>query len=98
MLAFTGVARKAWVSPVCGPLSTVPIPTICPRSLTWLAMVGKRLEVEGNIVPRSVITPSCQMKACDQLKLESSRNLSGRTDDEEESVHRRADHRDFEAA
>ena len=28
MLAFTGVARKAWVSPACGPLSTVPIPTI----------------------------------------------------------------------
>jgi hypothetical protein len=28
MLASTGVARKAWVSPACGPLSTVPIPAI----------------------------------------------------------------------
>src|SRR5215472_5716096 len=40
ILSSTGVARKAWVSPVCGPLSTVAIPTICPRSLIWLAMVG----------------------------------------------------------
>src|SRR5215471_20124426 len=70
-LALTGVARKAWVSPAWGPLSTVPIPTICPRSLILLAMVAKRLELAGNSVLRSVITPFCQMKACDQLKLES---------------------------
>ena len=38
--SFTGVARKAWVSPTCGPLSTVAIPAICPRSLIWLAMVA----------------------------------------------------------
>jgi transposase len=33
-----------------------------------------------------------------QLKLEFSRNLNGRTGDEEEPVHGRADHRDIEAA
>src|SRR5215472_10827100 len=48
ILSSTGVARKACVSPVCGPLSTVAIPTICPRSLIWLAMVGKRLDSSGN--------------------------------------------------
>src|SRR5580704_1342317 len=71
ILSFTGVARKAWMSPVCGPLSTVAIPTICPRSLIWLAMVGYRLELAGNSVLRLVITPSCQIKALDQLKLAS---------------------------
>ena len=70
-LAFTGFARKAWVSPAWGPLSTVAMPEICPRSLILLAMVAKRLELAGNSVLRSVITPSCQMKACDQLKPES---------------------------
>src|SRR5215471_9066746 len=70
-LAFTGVARKAWVSPACGPVSTVAIPAICPRSLIWLAMVAKRLELAGNSVLRSVITPSCQMKARIKLRLES---------------------------
>src|SRR5215472_173828 len=71
MLAFTGVARKAWISPACRPLSTVAMPEICPGSLIFLAMVGYRLELAGNSVLRSLITPPCQMKAWDQLKLES---------------------------
>src|ERR1700719_4128937 len=37
ILSFTGVARKAWMSPACGPLSTVAMPEICPRSLILLA-------------------------------------------------------------
>jgi len=57
ILSFTGVARKAWMSPACGPLSTVAMPEICPRSLILLAMVAKRLELAGNSVFRSVITP-----------------------------------------
>src|SRR5205085_9111896 len=71
MLSFTGVARKAWVSPACGPLSTVAMPEICPLSLIWLAMVAYSLELAGNSVLRSVITLFCQMKARDQLKWES---------------------------
>jgi hypothetical protein len=34
-------------------------------------MVAYRLELAGNSVLRSVMTPSCQMKPWDQLKLES---------------------------
>src|SRR5215467_7147381 len=71
MLCLRGVARKAWMSPACGPLSTVAMPEICPLSLILLAMVAKRLELAGNSVLRSVITPFCQMKAWDQLNLES---------------------------
>jgi hypothetical protein len=71
MLSFTGVARKAWMSPVWGPETTVAIPEICPRSLILLAEIMKRLESAGISVLRSVITPFCQMKPWDQLKLES---------------------------
>src|SRR5215472_7530054 len=71
-LAFTGVARKEWILPTSGPLRTVAMPEICPRSLILLAMVAKRLESAGNSVLRSVITPFCQMKACDQLKFLSN--------------------------
>ena len=39
MLSFTGVNRMAWMSPSCGPLCTIAIPEICPRSLILLAMV-----------------------------------------------------------
>jgi hypothetical protein len=70
-LAFTGVARKGWVSPACGPLSTVAMPEICPRSLIQLTMVAYRLELAGNSVLRSVITPFCQMKTPLKLPLES---------------------------
>src|SRR5262249_17272148 len=70
-LASTGVARKAWTLPASGPLSTIAMPEICPRSLILLAMVAKRLESAGNSVLRSVITPFCQMKPWAQLKLES---------------------------
>ena len=59
------------MSPAWGPVSTVPIPEICPRSLILLAEIMKRLESAGISVLRSVITPSCQMKPRDQLKLES---------------------------
>src|ERR1700693_2325881 len=71
MLCLTGVARKAWILPASGPLSTIAMPEICPRSLILFAMVAKRLELAGNSVLRSVITPFCQMKPWDQLKLES---------------------------
>jgi hypothetical protein len=71
MLWCAGVARKAWMFPASGPLTTIVMPEICPRSLILLAMTGKRLELAGNSVLRSVITLSCQMKAWDQLKLES---------------------------
>ena len=57
--------------PACGPLSTVAMPEICPLSLILLAEIMKRLESAGMRVFRSVITPSCQMKPWDQLKLES---------------------------
>ena len=57
MLPFAGVARKAWMLPASVPLSTVAMPEICPRSLILLAMVAKRLELAGNSVLRSVITP-----------------------------------------
>jgi hypothetical protein len=40
MLACTGVARKAWMLPASGPLSTIAMPEICPRSLILLAMVA----------------------------------------------------------
>jgi hypothetical protein len=71
MLCLTGVAIKAWMLPLCGPLRTIAIPEICPRSLILLAMTAKRLELAGNSVLRSVMTLFCQMKAWDQLKLES---------------------------
>ena len=57
--------------PLSGPLRTIAMPEICPRSLISLAMVTKRLALAGNNVLRSVITPSCQMKPWDQLNLES---------------------------
>src|SRR5271170_3826918 len=58
--SFTGVARKAWTLPVSGPLRTVAMPEICPRSLILLAMVARRWRLEslGNRVLRSVNTPS----------------------------------------
>ena len=37
MLPFTGVARKAWMLPASGPLSTIAMPEICPPSLISLA-------------------------------------------------------------
>ena len=40
MLWCTGVARKAWMLPASGPVSTVAMPEICPRSLILLAMVA----------------------------------------------------------
>ena len=58
MLSFTGVARKAWTLPSSGPLRTVAMPEICPRSLILLAVVHERLEPIGNSVLRSVITSS----------------------------------------
>src|SRR5215471_14669084 len=70
-LAFTGVARKEWTLPTSGPLSTIAMPEICPRSLMLLAEITKRLESAGNSVLRSVITRFCQMKPWDQLKPES---------------------------
>ena len=36
-----------------GPLSTIAMPEICPRSLILLAMVAKRLAPAGNSVMRS---------------------------------------------
>src|SRR5580692_12470845 len=70
-LWFAGVARKAWMLPASDPLRTIAIPEICPRSLILLAMTAKRLELAGNSVLRSVMTLFCQMKAWDQLKVES---------------------------
>ena len=70
MLSFTGVNRMAWMLPASGPLRTIAMAPICPRSLILLAMVANRLEL-ANSVLRSVITPSCQIKAWAQLKLES---------------------------
>src|SRR5262249_11397048 len=67
----TGVARKAWISPLWGPLCTVAMPEICPRSLILLAEITKRLESAGISALMSVITPFCQMKPWDQLKSES---------------------------
>ena len=72
MLSFTGVARNAWMSPAWGPVCTVAIPEICPRSLILLAEIMKRLESAGISVFRSVITPFCQMKPWDQLLPEST--------------------------
>ena len=59
-LAFTGVARKAWILPVSGPVRTVAMPEICPRSLILFAMVARRWRLVslGNSELRSVITPS----------------------------------------
>src|SRR6202035_3843194 len=71
MLWRAGVARKAWMLPAFGPLSTIAMPEICPRSLILFAITAKRLELAGNSVLRLVITLFCQMKAWDQLKLES---------------------------
>src|SRR5271163_1116240 len=71
MLSFTGVNRMAWMLPSSGPLRTIAMAPICPRSLILLAMVANRLELAGISVLRSVITPSCQIKAWAQLKLES---------------------------
>jgi hypothetical protein len=66
ILSFTGVNRRAWILPSSGPLMTVAIPEICPRSLILLAAIMKRLESPGISVLRSVITPSCEMKPWDQ--------------------------------
>src|SRR5580698_11335234 len=66
MLSSTGVNRMAWILPSSGPLMTVAMPEICPRSLILLAAMMKRLEsLEMNVV-RSVSTLSCQMKPRDQ--------------------------------
>jgi hypothetical protein len=51
MLALTGVARKAWMSPACGPVSTVAMPEICPLSLILLAKRGS-----------SAVFPRCSTK------------------------------------
>jgi hypothetical protein len=43
-----------WMSPACGPLSTVAMPEICPRSLILLAMSdGGTLRV---VITRAAIT------------------------------------------
>src|SRR5271163_5099160 len=42
--SLAGVNRMAWILPVSGPVSTVAIPEICPRSLILLAAMMKRLE------------------------------------------------------
>ena len=47
ILSFTGVNRRAWILPSSGPLMTVAIPEICPRSLILLAAIMKRLESPG---------------------------------------------------
>ena len=52
--------------PASGPVITVAIPEICPRSLILLAAITNRLESAGNSVLRSIITPSCTMKPWDQ--------------------------------
>src|SRR5271170_7397805 len=61
-----GVSRMAWILPVSGPVSTVAMPEICPRSLILPAALMKRLESLEMSVFRSVITLSCQMKPRDQ--------------------------------
>src|SRR5215472_14429099 len=48
-----GVNRMAWILPVSGPVSTVAMPEICPRSLILLAALMKRLESLGMSVYRS---------------------------------------------
>jgi hypothetical protein len=45
MLCVTGVAIKAWMLPICGPLCTIAMPEICPRSLILFAMTARRLEL-----------------------------------------------------
>ena len=70
MLAFIGVARKTRILPASGPLSTVAISEICPRELLSLAMLAYRLVLAGKSVLRSVITPFCQIKPWDELKVE----------------------------
>src|SRR5579862_2016888 len=69
--SLTGVATKAWIWPLSGPLRTNPMPPISPRSLILAAKVAHMLELSENNVLRLVITPSCQMKAWAQLKVES---------------------------
>src|SRR5580704_4075070 len=64
--SLAGVNRMAWIFPASGPVSTVAIPEICPRSLILLAAMMKRLESSRMSVFRSVITLSCQMKPRDQ--------------------------------
>jgi len=71
MLASTGVKRIEWMSPAWGPVTTVAIPEICPRSLILLALIMRRLESSGISVLRSVSTWFCQIKPPDQLKPES---------------------------
>src|SRR5580658_7985388 len=66
ILSSTGVNRMAWILPSPGPLMTVAMPEICPRSLILLAAIMKRLESLGISVFRSVITLSRQMKPWDQ--------------------------------
>src|SRR6516164_1118323 len=57
ILSFTGVNRMAWILPSSGPLMTVAMPEICPRSLTLLAAIVKRLESSEISELRSVTTP-----------------------------------------
>ena len=59
---------KEWrgCCPSSGPVTTVAIPEICPRSLMLLAAIMKRLESPGISVLRSVNTSSCEMKPWDQ--------------------------------
>src|SRR5436190_24213447 len=45
MLCLTGVAIKAWMLPISGPLCTIAMPEICPRSLILFAMTARRLEL-----------------------------------------------------
>jgi hypothetical protein len=71
MLASTGVKRIEWMSPAWGPVTTVAIPEICPRSLILLALIMRRPESSGISVFRSVRTWFCQIKPPDQLKPES---------------------------
>src|SRR5271163_2357079 len=66
IFSLAGVNRVAWILPASGPVSTVAIPEICPRSLILLAAMMKRLESLEMSVFRSVITLSCQMKPRDQ--------------------------------
>src|SRR5882724_6406239 len=66
ILSFTGVNRMAWILSLSGPLMTVAIPEICPRSLIFLAAIMKRLESSRISLLRLVITLSCQMKPRDQ--------------------------------
>lgn len=55
----------AWTLPLSGPLMTIAMRLICPRSLILLAATMKRLESWGISVLRSVTTPSCPMKPWD---------------------------------